>query len=221
MAFPSDGNLDAALAVTRFGLGARPGEIAEAAHDPREFLHAQIRPQGADQPQDFTSIVLKSTTEKLARPIRALAAFTQGAGARGAAAQNRAALRAALADPATRRKLAQARNQPMQDEFLARAQLAAQTPAGFRERWALFWFKHFTVSVTTGRHWRRQSSSKIAIPRRPWICGRCSRPFSLSRWVLVVPRWIVSCFRTARMSGRSQDSSPGPGRNQTNFPLHS
>lgn len=148
MALPSDGSLDAALAVTRFGLGARPGEIAEAARDPREFLHAQIRSQGADQPQDFTNIVLKSTTEKLARPIRSLAAFTQGSGVQGAAGQNRAALRAALADPVTRRKLVQARNQPMQDEFLARAQLAAQTPAGFRERWALFWFNHFTVSVT-------------------------------------------------------------------------
>jgi uncharacterized protein (DUF1800 family) len=148
MAFPPDGSLDAALAVTRFGLGARPGEIAEAALDPSEFLHAQIRAEGADQPQDFTTIVLKSTTEKLARPIRALAAFTQRPGAPGVTGQNRAALRAALADPATRRKLAQARNQPMQDEFLARAQLAARTPAGFRERWALFWFNHFTVSVT-------------------------------------------------------------------------
>lgn len=149
MAFPADLSLDAALAVTRFGLGARPGEIARAAADPREFLHAQIRNQGADQPQDFTTIVLESTAEKLARPIRAIAAFAQMPGvAPGAPAQNRAALRAALADPAARRKLAQARNQPMQDEFLARAQLAAQTQAGFRERWALFWFNHFTVSVT-------------------------------------------------------------------------
>jgi uncharacterized protein (DUF1800 family) len=32
-------------------------------------------------------------------------------------------------------------------EILARAQLAATTPAPFRERWALFWFNHFTVST--------------------------------------------------------------------------
>ena len=36
----------------------------------------------------------------------------------------------------------------MRDEFLVRTQLATQTDAGFRERWALFWFNHFTVSVT-------------------------------------------------------------------------
>ena len=30
-------------------------------------------------------------------------------------------------------------------EFLARAALASQTEAAFRERWALFWFNHFTV----------------------------------------------------------------------------
>ena len=32
-------------------------------------------------------------------------------------------------------------------EFLARMQLAAATDAGFRERWALFWCNHFTVSA--------------------------------------------------------------------------
>ncbi len=31
-------------------------------------------------------------------------------------------------------------------DFLGRARLAATTPAGFRERWALFWANHFTVS---------------------------------------------------------------------------
>ncbi len=32
-------------------------------------------------------------------------------------------------------------------DFLARAQLAATTDADFRERWALFWCNHFTVSA--------------------------------------------------------------------------
>ena len=44
----------------------------------------------------------------------------------------------------------QQRRQPLEDEFLARAQLACKTDAGFRERWALFWFNHFTVSQTKG-----------------------------------------------------------------------
>ena len=41
----------AAIAVTRLGLGAREGEIATARSDPRGFLLAQIRSEGADQPQ--------------------------------------------------------------------------------------------------------------------------------------------------------------------------
>src|SRR3954464_4431175 len=46
----SAGDLPAAIAVTRFGLGARPGEIAAARSDPRGWLKAQIARQGADQP---------------------------------------------------------------------------------------------------------------------------------------------------------------------------
>ena len=42
----------AALALTRFGLGARPGDIADARRDPRGSLVAQIDGRGADQPQD-------------------------------------------------------------------------------------------------------------------------------------------------------------------------
>ena len=41
---------DAAIALTRLGLGARPGEIERVAADPRGWATAQIRPQGAPQP---------------------------------------------------------------------------------------------------------------------------------------------------------------------------
>ena len=52
MAYKDGANQDmrAAIAVTRFGLGAKPGEIAQARSDPRGFLKAQIRRSGADQP---------------------------------------------------------------------------------------------------------------------------------------------------------------------------
>ena len=36
--------LDVAIAVTRFGLGARPGELAGAAGDPRGWLDDQLKP---------------------------------------------------------------------------------------------------------------------------------------------------------------------------------
>ena len=44
----SQRDLEAAIAATRFGLGARPGEIAAAAKDPKGYLKAQIRREGAD-----------------------------------------------------------------------------------------------------------------------------------------------------------------------------
>jgi uncharacterized protein (DUF1800 family) len=53
-------------------------------------------------------------------------------------------------DPDQRKQTQQLERQGAQDEFLARAQLATRTEAGFRERWALFWFNHFTVSATKG-----------------------------------------------------------------------
>ena len=47
----ADRDLDAAIALTRFGLGARPGELAAVRSDPRGWLKGQIRPEGADQPR--------------------------------------------------------------------------------------------------------------------------------------------------------------------------
>ena len=44
----SQKDLDAAIAATRFGLGAKAGEIAAASKDPRGYLKAQIRREGAD-----------------------------------------------------------------------------------------------------------------------------------------------------------------------------
>ena len=40
----------AAIAVTRFGLGPRPGELDAARADPRGWLKGQIQASGADQP---------------------------------------------------------------------------------------------------------------------------------------------------------------------------
>jgi len=125
-----DQNADAAIAVTRFGLGARRGEIELASSDPRGFLRSQIRPEGAEQPQAYSPIQLKPTPERLIEFV--------------------SLRQEKLQDPDQRKALLQQRRQPLEDEFLARAGLACKTDAGFRERWALFWFNHFTVSQTKG-----------------------------------------------------------------------
>lgn len=134
----ADRDLKAALAATRFGLGARPGEIAEASRDPQGWLKAQIRPEGADIP--------RGADETAARRIADLREFQQqkrevkqeGAANGGQAAPD-------ARDPV---KLAQKMlRDDTQGDFLARVQLATTTEASFRERWALFWTNHFTVAA--------------------------------------------------------------------------
>ena len=135
-------DLDAAIAATRFGLGARPGEIATASSDPRGWLKAQIRKDGADRfqsngqtaPQRIAD--LRDFQRERQQERRADAAQ---AGADGAQPGK---------DPRDPVKMAQRiLREDTAGDFLARTQLGATTDAGFRERWALFWSNHFTVAA--------------------------------------------------------------------------
>lgn len=131
MASPND--LNAAIAVTRFGLGARPGEIAAVAADPRGWLRAQIRRAGADQPQE--------NPQSGATRVQAFRAYRR---------DQREMRRQADGEAGPDRDPVQIAARMLREgtavDFLARARLAATTPAGFRERWTLFWANHFTVS---------------------------------------------------------------------------
>ncbi|HEV2365751.1 MAG TPA: DUF1800 family protein [Caulobacteraceae bacterium] len=126
------GPLAGAIALTRFGLGARAGDIAAASADPRGWLLSQIRPQGADIPLSDG----QGSAERL-NDFRQLQQARRQARKSGEAAD---AIKAALK---TARAQAGA-------DFLARARLGATTDAGFRERWALFFANHFTVSAVKG-----------------------------------------------------------------------
>ena len=129
-----DRGLKAAIAVTRFGLGARPGEIAAAQANPAGWLKAQIRPQGADQPEDAPDAPLSSSQQAVAELARYQAERRAAKAAGDPKADPVKAARMLIRDSAG-------------DEFLARARLAAATGAGFRERWTLFWTNHFTVAA--------------------------------------------------------------------------
>lgn len=124
--------LAAAIAVTRFGLGARPGEIEAVSDDPVGWLHGQIRPSGAPRPagdlpdgearmKAFVAYQIEQRTSK---------DDPENEAAGGAVVQSRRAL-----------------SQGTMAEFLARAELGAMTPDGFAERWALFWSNALTVSA--------------------------------------------------------------------------
>jgi uncharacterized protein (DUF1800 family) len=124
-------NLAAAIAVTRFGLGAKPGEILTARDDPEAWLLAQVRPGvGADQPQPGAA----SSAERVTQ-FREYQKQRQAAKASGQDFDPVKFARKLILDDAG-------------TDFIARARLAATTDADFRERWALFWCNHFTVSAT-------------------------------------------------------------------------
>ncbi len=151
-------DLMAAIAVTRFGLGARPGEIEAAKSDPQGWLAEQVRREGAALPQSDG----EDAAQRYAR-MRDFQAQRRMERQRkdGDAAQTGQAFMDA------QRQLRERVN----GDFLARAQLGASTPAGFAERWALFWANHFTVSST------KQITSVLIGPFereaiRPHVFGR-------------------------------------------------
>lgn len=142
MTFQASPSGDAAIATARFGLGARPGELAIAGARPRDWLKAQIAAAGADQPtgslpsgRDGVAAYLAFRAE--ARMLRQRASRQQGLESDTAAAQLEAG----------RREAREPLRQALLADILARARLAAATPAPFRERWTLFWSNHFTVST--------------------------------------------------------------------------
>lgn len=130
-------DLEGAIAVTRFGIGARAGEIGEAARDPRGWLKAQVRREGAET----FSPDAESSTQRLAefRDYRRQRVMAEQAGAppgNGPAGDD---------DPVMKARRFVRDNTA--GDILARVRLATQTKAGFRERWVLFWANHFTVSA--------------------------------------------------------------------------
>jgi uncharacterized protein (DUF1800 family) len=119
----------AAIATTRFGLGARPGEIQAARGDPRGFVAGQIRAQGADQPP--------GPAESAAQRLSTLYDYQRRRGAGEGKDKSQPDPLKAVAKTLTERKTS---------DFLARTRLGATTEAAFRERWLLFWANHFTVT---------------------------------------------------------------------------
>jgi len=127
-------SLEGALAVHRFGLGARPGEIEAASRDPKGWLVAQIgtpaeqpvAPDGAAFPG--SGVLVRQEQEMIA------------------------ARRAAKAgDTEVQKSQAGGRLKIFTDEMAGRFQLGFATTRPFAEHLVWFWTNHFTVSTTAGR----------------------------------------------------------------------
>lgn len=128
-----DRELAAAIAATRFGLGAKPGELLTARDDARAWLLAQIRPVlGADLPRRDMATSAERLLEFREVQRERREARTDASGQ-------------AKFDPV--KVVGKLILDDTGADFLARVRLATDTDTAFRERWALFWANHFTVSA--------------------------------------------------------------------------
>src|SRR5450631_844306 len=128
------------IAVLRFGLGARPGELSSADGDPKGWLRAQIRgavPRAgatalAPSEQIFAGVLAARDVQ---RQMRSMAAARQETEEEAKAGMN------VLRDAYLPHYRAQ---------VLARVQSAALTTRPFAERLVHFWANHFAISADKG-----------------------------------------------------------------------
>jgi uncharacterized protein (DUF1800 family) len=130
-----------AIAANRFGLGARPGELAAIAGDGRDWLKAQLRagPPVLSDPQLRSSAQTLAQALELRQEIRAQRKSAEAATAPGKAGADDAAA-AAQALPQFLRPI-------YLGEVTARLREAVSTDRPFIERLTQFWSNHFAVSV--------------------------------------------------------------------------
>jgi uncharacterized protein (DUF1800 family) len=130
------------IAVLRFGLGARPGELSAAGADPKGWLKQQI-----------SGAVPLVSSAPLPRSDAIYVAFV--AARQEQREQRRAAAEADATDPKPAdANLVNAVREVYQPQYraqvLARTQSAAATDRPFAERLVHFWSNHFAVSADKG-----------------------------------------------------------------------
>jgi uncharacterized protein (DUF1800 family) len=127
--------MQAEIAVLRFGLGAKPGDLAAAGDDPRAWLKSQIKgavPLAVDTrlaPSDQIFAGLVAAREEQQK-IKRAAALSPDAKAFNA--------------------IREAYQPHYRAQVLARTQSAALTTTPFAERLVHFWSNHFAVSADKG-----------------------------------------------------------------------
>jgi uncharacterized protein (DUF1800 family) len=149
--------MQAEIAVLRFGLGAKPGDLAAAAGEPRAWLRAQTK-----GPVPLAINLDLAASDQIYAGL--LAARDDKQKMKLDAAQS--------ADPKVAFNAIREAYQPhYRAQVLARAQSAALTARPFAERLVHFWSNHFAVSADKGVVYGLAGTlENEAI--RPHICGR-------------------------------------------------
>ena len=137
-----DKGLTSAIAANRFGLGARPGELAAIGGSGPDWLRAQLdgpAPEIADDGLQSSASILAQIYD-LRRAIRAARAAGANTASPSGAADDAAAVKAFKKLPQLIRPIYRA-------EAGARLRESVATERPFVERLTQFWANHFAVSV--------------------------------------------------------------------------
>ena len=138
--------IEAFIAVNRFGLGARPGELGEAASDPRGWLKSQLGGP-APLPAALAGLPTSQTVAQELRKPKGAAAGGRRPPAFGLERSADPAAAATQQQAALAQSLAEKGRDLYKKEAAGRCFAQVDSQAPLRERLVAFWSNHFTVSI--------------------------------------------------------------------------
>lgn len=173
---------EASIALRRFGLGPKAGDLARIASDPRGYVLAALqKPQVArieDADLDPAHVLLTELREaqKLQRDARkagvAMTEAPAGPSPPPAPSQPSAAPSAKAADAQPSMKPGRVGREAFRDDARARIERAVTTDAPFLERLVMFWSNHFAISAVKGAAVRVIAGAFEREAIRPHVLGR-------------------------------------------------
>ena len=169
------------VALQRFGLGARPGDLSAIAGDPRGAVLAEVAPGAAliangalpDTVAALTEIRQIQAARKAAK--KAAPAMPDDATAQMSDATPQMDEMAPAGKRMPKRALPEGMDKPgnpLAPEIAARLDKALAAQVGFAERWAMFWANHFAVESDSNQlvRWTAGAYDREAI--RPHVFGQ-------------------------------------------------
>nr|WP_309242862.1 DUF1800 family protein [Lichenibacterium sp. 6Y81] len=165
--------MDAVTALNRFGLGARPGDLARVAPDPRGALRAELKPDRAlVSPEAVEAAGLAGTAGDMR------AAFVAEAERRAQRESLKGIALPAILPSAMTGGSPPFKPQPFTEGLIFRAEAAARlamardAEIGFVERLVMFWSNHFCVSAGKAPLLRASAGAFEREAIRPHVLGR-------------------------------------------------
>ncbi len=226
----------AMVALNRFGLGARPGDLAAAAGDPRGYVKSEAASAAIADLQSPALLATKANLQLLfadqeerrrqrdtapppaaaAAAVATMAEAPMNGEASMAAAPPPAnpAAAAAIASPALgpdgkpKPPAPSIEQRTYRAEVLERLKKQVGVPAGFVERLVGFWSNHFAVSVGKGQFVRMAAGSFEREAVRPHVLG------SFSAMLKAVEQHPVMVFYLDNQHSMGPDSPAGRNRSK-------